>query len=145
MVPASGGREAWIELNVGDAAERGLQNGLLRSAETVTSIVPRFSGTVEPQPPAELACSSPREDEAIDVWVAPLPTERWCCVRSRNRNVELQDPAVVGCRVHVPQRGHSVGGDERAVVAACDLDDADQGVLPWPGREGKGATLLRGV
>jgi hypothetical protein len=93
MVPASGGREAWIELNVGDAAERGLQNGLLRSAETVTSIVPRFSGTVEPQPPAELACSSPREDEAIDVWVAPLPTERWCCVRSRNRNVELQDLA----------------------------------------------------
>src|SRR4051812_33842917 len=129
MIPLSGGREAWIELDVGDATERGLRGRLLRPTETVPSIVPRNSGMIEAQPRAKPACGRPRVDETVDMRVASLPPELRGCVRPPKRNVEVEDAVSVSRTVLARQPGHPVGGDERALVAARDVHDADPGVL----------------
>ena len=51
---------------------------------TVPSVVPRNSDMVKAQPWAKPACGRPGVDEAIDVRVAALPSERGRCVRPRN-------------------------------------------------------------
>jgi hypothetical protein len=124
-----------------DAADCGPRDPRLDEGATPSA----FFGPDEAKPRSELARPRPGHDERICVRIASLPAKRWRRVCPLQRPLEPEDAAVVGRAVRVPQRRHSVGGDERTYVAACVAHPADQTVISPPAGQGNCASSPRVV